>query len=197
MSRCLTRMVEALRPLGLYRLENGSLVDRELAAYEAAFAVAEELLAEIRRQAFVQTAEGEALSRHEKLVGLAPRPELDDETRRTLVLYRLGVAPLDFTLEGMRGSIRAAGMEAELDEDFSGEALTVRCAEMIDPSLDLDRLKAGVQTVLPAHLLTEFDIGNLTWDMLEATGVEWDGWDREDMTWNEFDINGHKLFGNS
>lgn len=190
----LNGVYEALRPLGLYRLGQDSLVDRELAAYGAALEAFENAVETAARQHFVQTASGEALARYETLVGLAPRTGLDDETRRALVLYRLGVAPHDFHREGMLGSIRAAGMEAELGEDVEKEALTVRCLRVLDPSLDLDQLKESVRGVLPAHLLSEFDMGDLTWDLLESAAVTWDRWDETDLTWTDFDLNGHNIF---
>lgn len=196
MSSAIDGVYRALAPLRLYALREDSLIDRELAAYDAAFAVAEELLAEIERQAFVQTADGSALTLHEKTVGLAPREALEIETRRELVLYRLGAAPFDFDREGMVNSIRATGMEAELIEDPLGESITVRCLRIIDPSLDLDSLSARVRAVLPAHLDASFDIGDLTWDLFEAREITWDAWNAENMTWSDFDLNGHNLFRN-
>lgn len=190
MSRALEGIYRALAPLRLYRLEENSLIDRELAAYEAAFAPVEKRMEEAGRQGAVQTASGEALARHERLVGLTPRLTLEEKTRRELVLYRMGAAPFDFSREGMLSSIRAAGMEAEIREDPAGEEIAVRCLGVIDATLDLDSLKAGVRTVLPAHLPAEFDFGELTWEMLEETGITWDDWDGADMTWTEFDLNG-------
>lgn len=194
MSAAVQAIYRALRPLRLYRLEQDSGVDRELAAYEAAFAAAEEALAELERQAFVQTAGGRGLALYEGLVGLTPRDALGDEARRDLVRYRLGAAPFDFTLAGMRNSIRAAGMEAVLTEDVAGEKLTVRCTRVVDQSLELDELIASVRKVLPAHLEVEFDIGDLTWERFEAAGVTWNAWDAANMTWGDFDLNGHNLF---
>lgn len=194
MSRTMKRIYQRLQALHLYRLQTNSMVDRELAAYEAAFVKLEEKMATLRRQTAIQSATGDALARYERLVGLSPRLGMDEASRRELVLYRLGSAPFDFNREGMRSSIRAAGMEAELLEDLENEMLTVHCRRIVDQSLDLDSLKASVRTVLPAHLVAEFDMGDLTWDRFEAAAVTWDGWDRVDMTWTDFDLNGHNLF---
>lgn len=194
MTAAVQNIYTALAPLRLYALNSGGLIDSELAAYDAAFAVVEQLLDEVLARAFVQTASGEALARYEKLVGLSPRQKLADATRRELVLYRLAVAPFDFHREGMASSIRAAGMEAELVEHPAAEALTVRCREILDPSLDLDSLTASVRAMLPAHLAAEIDIGSLTWDRFDAADPDWDDWDAADMTWTAFDLDGHNIF---
>lgn len=187
-------LYEALEPLRLYALHRDGLVDRELSAYGAGFSILEDAIRETWSQAFVQTAAGPQLDRHEKMVGLLPRGELDDETRRALVLYRMGYAPFDFNREGMLSSIRACGMEAEIAEDPENETVTVRCVDIIDKSLDLDRLKNVVRTVLPVHLEADFDTGELTWNMLEAAGADWTAWDAKNFTWNEFDLDGHTIF---
>lgn len=194
MSAALDGLFRALEPLRLYSLRTGSLVDRELAAYDAAFSTLEELSAEVLKQAFVQTADGDALARYESLVGLPPRDKLDDETRRALVLYRLGSAPLDFHREGMINSIRAAGMEPELDEHPESESLTVRCVTIVDSSLEQDGLTARVRTVLPAHLESEIDYGGLTWDRFDGKEINWDDWDAADFTWTIFDLEGDRIF---
>lgn len=190
----LQQLYEALAPLRLYALHSGSLVDAELTAYGAGFALVQQQMAATLHRAFVQTATGGALAQHEKLVGLPPRAGMDDPSRRALVLYRLGVAPFDFSREGMLNSIRATGMEAELLEQPQQESLVIQCKGLLDRALELDSLKARVRTVLPAHLLCEFDIGELTWDLFESAGADWNAWDAKNMTWVEFDIRGHEIF---
>lgn len=193
MSGAIRAIYRALGRLRVYALESDGLIDRELAAYDAAFTALEQALAETASLAAVQTATGEALARYERLVGLTPRLSLDEETRRALVLYRLGSAPFDFDGEGMRNSIRATGMEAEISEDLPGEAISVRCVRVVDQSLDLDDLKDSVRTVLPAHLAVDFDLGHLTWDLFENPDHTWDALDALDMSWVDFDLNGHDL----
>lgn len=194
MSRAVEGLYAALEPLRLYALRRDSGIDRELAGYGAGFGPLEDLLEETLREAFVQTAAGTGLERHEAMVGLLPRQGLDDPTRRELVLYRLGLAPFDFSRAGMLSSIRACGMEAEITEYPGEERIVIRCVDIIDKSLDLDRLKNTVRAVLPAHLEADFDLGELTWNMLESAGVSWAGWDAKNFTWTEFDLNGHHIF---
>lgn len=176
MATAVDALYEALAPLKLYALEQDSLVDKELAAYGAGFSLVEELLADIEAQAFIHTTTGESLARHEQLVGLVPQPGSDLETRRSLVLYRLGVAPHDYTLSGLTSSIRAAGMEALITELPESESLRVRCERLIDTTMDLERLLDSVESMLPAHLEILFDIGEMTWDMFDSYGAAWTDW---------------------
>lgn len=187
-------LYERLKPLKIYALNRNSLIDCELAAYEVAFSLLDSALEDIRAQAFVQTADGEGLRLHEKLVGLQERPGLGLDTRRALVLYRRSIAPFDFNLEGMLSSIRGAGMEAEIIENRAGEGLKIISKNLIDDFADLDSVKASLFKMLPAHLECEFDIGFLTWDMFDGENVSWDDWDALNFTWEQFDIDADKLF---
>lgn len=183
-----------LEPLKIYALHQNSLIDCELAAYEAAFSMLNSELEKILTDAFVQTAEGGALALHEKLVGLNERPGVSLDSRRALVLYRKSVAPFDFNLSGMLGSILAAGLEAEIIENSVGESLKIITKNLIDDFYDLDALKASLYAMLPAQLEVEFDIGFMTWDMFDGYGVSWDNWDAMNFTWEQFDIDADKLF---
>lgn len=186
-------LYRALDRLRLYKLDGGTLVDSELHSYDAAFSRVERLLGEVEKQAFVQTADGEGLIAHERMVGLGERPGISPEIRRALVLYRLSVAPFDFTAEGMKRSLKAAGVDAELIENYPEESVTVRSNQFLDEFDGLDSLKARISEMLPAHLDWEFDTGLLTWDMFDGKGIDWNRWDAIDFTWDMFDIDGHNL----
>lgn len=187
-------LYERLKPLKIYALNQNSLIDCELAAYEAAFSMLEQAIQEIFADTFVQTASDAGLALHEKLVGLHERPGVSLDARRSLVLYRRSVAPFDFNLSGMLGSLLAAGLDAEIIENYESESLKIISRNIIDDFYDLDELKASVFIMLPAHLEAEFDIGFMTWDMFESNEITWDEWDSIDFTWEQFDIDADKLF---
>ncbi len=183
-----------LEPLKIYALHQNSLIDCELAAYEVAFSALRIALGEVLTDAFVQTATGDGLILHEKLVGLHERPSMSIEARRALALYRRSIAPFDFNLNGMKNSILAAGLEADIVENYSDESLKIVSKNLIGDFTDLDSVKSSLFTMLPAHLEAEFDIGFLTWDIFDATEITWDKWDELDFTWEDFDIEADKLF---
>jgi hypothetical protein len=120
-------------------------------------------------------------------VGLAPRPTLSDDARRNLILNRKGVMPFGCTAAGIENSIRAAGMEAQVIEDFAQESITVKCLEILDHALDTDRLRQKTETILPAHLILQFDTGSINWSVIDAQNLTFDELDAQDITWSEFD----------
>lgn len=192
--RSLEGLYRLLEPLHLYALRRDSLIDCELGAYAAGFALLEDLLEEIGRQAHVQTADGDGLLLHEKLVGLQQRGGVELADRRDLVVYRLSVAPFDFHRNGMLRSVRAAGMDAEIAENPQEESVTLTSRRLIDGFTDLEGVQRSVRRMLPAHLEAVFDIGELTWEQFETAGATWDEWDEKDFTWTGFDLDGHNIF---
>ena len=182
------RILAALTPLRLYNLNKNSHVYAELAAYDAAFLLLEELLWQVWQNAFVQTATGEALRLYEKLVGLPERTYMDEQTRRELIIYRLSVAPFDFTAEKMLGSMRAAGIEATLTEYPESERLIVRSISLIDPTLTIDIAKNRLEALVPAHLEWDLDFGFTDWICLETLNYAWNGFDALDCEWGNLDI---------
>jgi hypothetical protein len=183
-----------LEPLKLYSLGAGSLVAAELAAYETALGDLESRLKNALAQAFVQTATDEGLTRHELAAGMKPRPELDPARRRALVLYRKSVAPFDYNLSGMLNSIRAAGMHADIIQNYAEESLAIVSHGLIDTFLTIEDAKASLAKMLPAHLETVLDMGGITWEMLEQRVSDWGFWDSRDFTWEQFDIDMGNIF---
>ena len=188
-------IVDWLSALRLYNLSEESLVSAELAAYDTAFCILEKMLAEIGRDAFVQTAGSEALRRFVSLVGLPPRSDVSDLNRRELVIYRMSVAPYDFTAIRMLGSVRAAGIEAEIIEDPPGERLRVNMTDLIDPTLTNDLARERLESLLPAHLEWELNFGFSTWLHFEALDFTWIELDAQDAAWQDADVQIQQLLG--
>ena len=173
-------MVALLDPLRLYDLSPESFVSRELMAYAAGLALFRQRLEQCRDDLFLATCSLERLARWEELLDL-PVARTDEASRRQMA--------------GIRRSLLAAGLEAELEEDFSQRLIRVTDARIIGGYQTLDEVKAQVRRMLPAHLEVEFDIGVLTWEMFEAIGLDFAAWDSRDFTWEWFDLNGEKLGG--
>ena len=172
-------MTALLDPLRLYDLSEGSHIFRELQAYAAGLELFRQRLERCRDDLFLATCSLERLARWEELLDLP--------------VARSGEG--DFTPEGIRRSLLAAGLEAALQEEFSRRLIRVTDARIIGGYQTLDEVKQQVRRMLPAHLEVEFDIGILTWEMFEGFGLDFAAWDRRDFTWEWFDLNGDKLGG--
>ncbi|MFV0402137.1 MAG: hypothetical protein ACK5LX_16155 [Oscillospiraceae bacterium] len=190
LSSAIASCYEVLAALRLYALEEGSLIDAELSAYDEGFRRIEEKLRSLEEGAFLQTAQGEKLAAHERLVGVQERPDIGLAARRLMVESRLAVKPSDFYVNKVRQSLLAVGMDAIVAEDFNGESLRITVRDYMDPTLDLGQAERGLEIMLPAHLEWTFNYGVLTWDMLEERVAHWNYWDSKDFDWNAFDVQG-------
>lgn len=190
----LVSMTALLDPLRLYDLSEGSHIFRELQAYAAGLELFRQRLERCRDDLFLATCSLERLARWEELLDL-PVARSGEASRREMAAVKLSLGEGDFTPEGIRRSLLAAGLEAALQEEFSRRLIRVTDARIIGGYQTLDEVKQQVRRMLPAHLEVEFDIGILTWEMFEGFGLDFAAWDRRDFTWEWFDLNGDKLGG--
>jgi hypothetical protein len=186
-SNAIKSIIEHLAVLRLYNLTRGTLVYAELAAYDEAFIILEEMLEGILRDAFVQTAGGDALRRFEALTGLPARADVSAQSRRGLIIYRMSVAPHDFSAARMLNSARAAGIDAEIFEDPPNERLRVSSLALIDPTLHIDLARDRLETLLPAHLEWELNFGFTTADDFDSLDLTWNELDALDTEWQNVD----------
>lgn len=114
-------MRSLLRPLGLYRLDGESLVDRELAVYAAAMDNAEERARNAVTGVLPFSAEGEQLDGLLKLVDAEELAiGMDDDQKRGLLAALLSVRASSFTNRDFLDLVEALGGEgAAVECDLS------------------------------------------------------------------------------
>ena len=139
MSR-LQALRDALRPLGIYKLEKGTLVYAELAAYAAGLDLLEDGLDELEREAFLPTAQGEGISRREEIYG-KPKTLLPLRERREMLLYRGAINNRNNTREDLERALVACGLRAQVKENLDGASIYINCFDldkiMIMPRKDI------------------------------------------------------------
>ena len=123
MSR-LQALRDALRPLGIYKLEKGTLVYAELAAYAAGLDLLEDGLDELEREAFLPTAQGEGISRREEIYG-KPKTLLPLRERREMLLYRGAINNRNNTREDLERALVACGLRAQVKENLDGASIYI------------------------------------------------------------------------
>lgn len=174
-----------LAPLRLYVLGGGGLVDCELKAYSAGFAMLRELIAETRRASALQTAEGDDLALYEMAVGLPPRPGVEPEKRRALVAGWRGLS--GGSVNRILAQLEACGLVNPTVTEGEDRALTVTVigvAEGISPE-EAWRLAADV---LPAHLPAGGPPA--PWDELDSQERSWESWDAPGKSWTLWELTG-------
>lgn len=177
----LRNLYRLLSPLEMYALGQGSLIDKELESYGAAFALLEEQLARLEGDIRPQTAGPDALALHEGTVGLPPRPGADLESRRALILARLQRPPMPNGEGVPELAARAGFLSSSLLEEEGALYLSVSgVAENLSPGAAWALLLAA----LPAHLQVlphpagkrwvDLDGKNQTWNALDNAAQSWD-----------------------
>ena len=181
----LNNLYALLAPLRLYALGRGSLIDSELHAYGAAFAIIERAIEELRCAPHPQLAEGKALDLHEQAVGLPHRGEVSDDLRQELILLRMA-GPFPPTTAGMQQALAGCGLiGASIEERPGGLFISAR---EIAPGMSADDCWRLALDVLPAHLPAF--IAGKSWDELAVFGKTWDELDSLGRSWVEIALIG-------
>lgn len=139
-------MKRKLKPLGLYRLEENTAVSAELSAYAAGLDVLYDILEEMEREAFTQTAESYGLSERERFAGVEQK-ELSTEKRRELLIGAEQTLGLSGTPRDFEKYLRAIGLEqAEIVERPRNSWLQI----FVSDRLSEVQIKAAAEKILKA-----------------------------------------------
>ena len=172
MSR-LQALRDALRPLGIYKLEKGTLVYAELAAYAAGLDLLEDGLDELEREAFLPTAQGEGISRREEIYG-KPKTLLPLRERREMLLYRGAINNRNNTREDLERALVACGLRAQVKENLDGASIYINCFDFLEDFQGQEEIKAAAKEFLPCHLEAEFDFRTLDWNRIDSMDKTFD-----------------------
>ena len=181
MSR-LQALRDALRPLGIYKLEKGTLVYAELAAYAAGLDLLEDGLDELEREAFLPTAQGEGISRREEIYG-KPKTLLPLRERREMLLYRGAINNRNNTREDLERALVACGLRAQVKENLDGASIYINCFDFLEDFQGQEEIKAAAKEFLPCHLEAEFDFRTLDWNRIDSMDKTFDQMEAAEMTW--------------
>ncbi|MDO4730653.1 MAG: hypothetical protein Q4B14_00765 [Clostridia bacterium] len=186
MQEQLNRLKAGLRPTGLYKLDDKSLVHAELCAYAKGLEILDRELSNLEQEAFVATAEDYGLSIREELSDR----KLSEETienRRRMLNYRSSVTANDFNMEGIKKALLACGLETEIFESPGEFTIFISCISMLDKSLTQEKAIELAKSFTPAHLNVVFDFRNFSWDKIESLDLCFDDMDNKDLMWDEID----------
>ena len=185
MGRAIQAMKNALGSFGVYQLEQ-SLIEAELAAYQAGLEKVMEDQERLWQDLFIQTASEEEISRKELMFG-PERPLLDLESRRKMLLFRNAVTENDYTREALKRDLVAIGLETDIVEQPEQEKIEINVIRVLGEFDSQEQAQQMAEEFLPAHLLYEFDFRNLFWDTVDAKEMTFDAMDAADLKWDEID----------
>ena len=175
-----------LEPMRIYRTERGSISGGELYAAGAALDGAQEKLDDAGRESILPLAEGEGLSRREKLFSRCP-------VRASTALRREAVAALarigadGFTLSEINAALIGCGIPAAVEETAEKGVVRVRFPGTVGVPEEFPQVEQIILDIIPCHLLTEFWFRYITWRECETQGITWRMAESAGHTWESFE----------
>ena len=178
------RIKKILRPLGVYRLDGDTLVEKELQAEACALQELEKEIDRFYRELFISTAEEEGLILREKLCGgeKVGRPL---SNRRKMLLFRGAVTAAGNTRKKVEEALTACGLLCPVTE--LADRLYINCHGMLDQTLTKEGAEKAAQEFLPAHIPCYFDFRELSWQEIEEKGLTFAQMDLAGLTWEQID----------
>jgi len=148
------RMIERLSSTGVYRLDGGSVTEKEMQLYAKQIGGIYEKLAQMRDDCFVISMTPEGARRYCTLYGLPTR--MKGEELATIVRRRLAVTNRDFTPEGVARCMASGGLGVTLSEDFAAGKVTVTVNTDMDVFGTREEKEAFMRECLPCHVVPVF-----------------------------------------
>lgn len=174
-----------LEPLRIYALQRGTMSGSELYAAGTALDEAADALEHAEREGLLPLAEGEGLTRREKLfsrIGASPTAAL----RREAIAALMRISTDGFTLAAINAAISGCGIRAVAEETGEYGTVRVRFPDTVGVPDGFDRIERIVLDIIPCHLLTEFFFRYLTWRECEQQGFTWRSTEDAQHTWESF-----------
>ena len=181
----LESMIKKLSPLGIYSLNENSVVYAELAAFSEGLDLLKECLEELLKEGFVSTAESYGIESLERLTGCV-RDDLPLSQRRGMLLKRFSLDSSDFTPEGFAEMLSILGVEGEIVESpRTGRISLVLDGEFAVP--EREWIVAQAEELLPAHLEWDAVFEGFCWADSDSKGNTFAFIDSKGYDWYKID----------
>ena len=176
---------DLLRPLGVYRLEEGYGAG-ELAAAGSALDGCGTALDQVEREMLLTTAQGSGLEAVESL--LVRRPVTDDpERRRAALAALLRIGGDSFTLEAINDNLKGCGLNAVAVETGTPGVVEVYFPDVPGIPDGFDEMKKILEDILPSHLEIQYKFWYITWALMEERFDTWGDIEAISPTWEELE----------
>ena len=179
-------MKALLAPLGVYRLEGGTVNEAELYALGRGLDFAAKRLEEVERESLTETAEDEGLRRREALFLRRPASTTLKE-RRAAIAALLQIDGDSLTPEAINRTISGCGIRARAVETGTNQ-VRVEFPETAGIPQDFEQIEKIILDILPCHLGVEFHLRYLTWEECHRTGYTWALVEERNYDWRAFQL---------
>lgn len=171
----LQQMKDMLSPLGIYNLEDGSLVTQELTVYAHELEKLHEELAVMLRELFISTAQDYGIEKIEELFQRV-RHDLGIGERRDRISNYMTLSNTDFSLGSIEEQLRLSGIVTEIVQGT--EELSFPELIASDDIAETARQLNIIEDIVPAHLDIEVGIEPMCWDELDNLDFNFGAFDR-------------------
>ena len=179
-------LCELLRPLRVYRLDEGSLSGAELYAAGEGLDAAAEALEKAVREGVLMTAEDEGLARREKLFSRCP-VSVSTALRREAIAALGRISTDSFTLDAINSTLSGCGIKALAEETEKKGTVKVWFPNTVGVPDEFSQVESIILDIIPCHLLVEFYFRYLTWLECEAQKFTWQSVEDAHHTWESFE----------
>jgi hypothetical protein len=170
-------MQDMLAPLGVYSLEDNSLVMCELKTYALELERLHEALRTMLHECFISTAQSYGIDKIEELFERF-RPDLTLDERRERISRYMTLNNTDSSTGSIEGQLRLAGVFARFDQNAEDALLSFpELIAMSDISEKASALNI-IEDIVPAHLGIDVGICAMSWDSLDNLNLNFNQLDR-------------------
>lgn len=182
----LQQMKDMLSPMGIYSLEDDSLVVCELKVYAAQLEKLHEHISIMLREFFIKTAQSYGIEKVEELFERV-RPDLSTQERKNRISRYLTLDNTNFSYDNIEGQLSLAGANDNFAEDISNELITFPELIIQNNILESARQLNIIEDIVPAHLEIDVGIKPMSWDELDALDFNFGTIDRTNLRFDLFD----------
>ena len=175
-----------LNPLGLYNLNDESLVTKELTVYSEELDLLRTELQNILKEFFINTAADYGIYLREKIFG-SVKTDLPISERRKILLNRYSEKSYGYNRESVEKSLISAGINGYITEYPQRDLLYINCINIFDTTVTKEMAERIILEFVPAHLDVEFDYRVLTWEYIDNLDLSFSNIDEIDLTWESID----------
>ena len=179
-------LCDLLEPLRVYATQRGTVSGSELFAAGEVLDEAADALEHAEREGLLPLAEGEGLTRRERLFSHCPASP-NAALRREAITALSRINDDCFTLDAINATISGCGIHAFAEETEQTGVIRVSFPNTAGVPEEFERIRQIVLDIIPCHLLTEFYFRYLTWAECETRGMTWGSVEAAEHTWESFE----------
>lgn len=164
----LNQLESILSPLGIYKIEDNSIIKAELTAYAYGIDLVKEQIQKTFEEGFVQTAQDFGLELREDLMSIEAKGST--QQRREKIIERNCVVRGQWLPNRINEILEETGLDVSIVEDFEKNRVIITFASQKDATLEnLSKVLNAIQGEIPTHLEIRSNIEPLTWNKIDKS----------------------------